>query len=69
MWPTHLPEKMEKYRNEYEHHWGIEMSDEGIEEAKDYFEKFFYFIWSQVFMKFIPTTIPGYIISDKKKNS
>ena len=32
---------MEQYRNEYEHHWVIEMSDEGIEEAKEYFEKFF----------------------------
>ena len=41
MWPNHLPKKMEKYRNEYEHHWVIEMSDEGIEEAKEYFEQFF----------------------------
>ena len=40
MWPNHLPKKMEKYRNKYEHHWVIEMSDEGIEEAKEYFEKF-----------------------------
>ena len=32
---------MEEYRDKYEHHWVIEMSDKGIEEAKAYFEKFF----------------------------
>ena len=41
IWPNHLPKRMEQYRNEYEHHWVIEMSDEGIEEAKEYFERFF----------------------------
>ena len=41
IWPNHLPKRMEEYRNNYEHHWVIEMSDEGIEEAKEYFEKFF----------------------------
>ena len=41
IWPNHLPKRMEQYRDEYEHHWVIEMSDEGIEEANDYFEKFF----------------------------
>ena len=40
-WPNHLPNRMEEYRDQYEHHWVIEMSDEGIEEAKAYFEKFF----------------------------
>ena len=40
-WPNHLPNRMEKYRDQYEHHWVIEMSDEGIDEAKTYFEKFF----------------------------
>ena len=40
-WPNHLPKRMEQYRDQYEHHWVIEMSDEGIEEAKAYFEKFF----------------------------
>ena len=40
-WPNHLPNRMEEYRDQYEHHWVIEMSDEGIEEAKVYFEKFF----------------------------
>ena len=40
-WPNHLPNRMEEYRDQYEHHWVIEMSDDGIEEAKAYFEKFF----------------------------
>ena len=40
-WPNHLPKRMEQYREQYEHHWIIEMSDEGIDEAKTYFEKFF----------------------------
>ena len=40
-WPNHLPRRMEQYRDRFEHHWIIEMSDEGINEAKKYFEKFF----------------------------
>jgi len=40
-WPNHLPRRMEQYRDRFEHHWIIEMSDEGIDEAKKYFEKFF----------------------------
>ncbi len=40
-WPNHLPKKMEKFRDLYEHHWVIEMSDEGIEEAENYFKNFF----------------------------
>jgi len=39
--PNHLPKRMEKFRNLYEHHWIIEMSDEGINEARDYFSKVF----------------------------
>ena len=30
LWPNHLPARMEKYHDDYEHHWIIEMSDEGI---------------------------------------
>ena len=41
LWPNHLPKRMEQYRDKYEHHWIIEMSDEGIEEAQLYFKKFF----------------------------
>lgn len=40
-WPNHLPKRMEIFRNEYEHHWIIEMSDDGIEEANIFFKKFF----------------------------
>jgi len=40
-WPNHLPKRMEQYRNQYEHHWVIEMSNKGIDEAKTYFENFF----------------------------
>ena len=40
-WPNHLPLRLEQYRDQYEHHWIIEMSDDGIDEAKSYFEKFF----------------------------
>ena len=38
---NHLPPRMEDYRDKYEHHWIIETSDEGIEEAKEYFDNFF----------------------------
>jgi D-lactate dehydrogenase len=40
-WPNHLPKRMEQFRDKYEHHWVIEMSDEGIDEAKIYFDNFF----------------------------
>ena len=39
--PNHLPKRMEKFRDLYEHHWIIEMSDKGINEAKKYFSKVF----------------------------
>ena len=41
LWPNHLPKRMEQFRNKYEHHWVIEMSDDGIEEAREYFNEFF----------------------------
>ena len=40
-WPNHLPARMEQYRDKYEHHWVIEMSDDGIDEARNYFHQFF----------------------------
>jgi len=40
-WPNHLPKRMEEYRDKYEHHWVIEMSDDGVDEANTYFESFF----------------------------
>ena len=40
-WPNHLPKRMENFRDLFEHHWVIEMSDEGIVEAKKYFSEIF----------------------------
>ena len=40
-WPNHLPKKMEAFRDQFEHHWLIEMTDEGINEAEIYFKDFF----------------------------
>ena len=41
LWPNHLPKRMEEYEGLYEHHWVIEMSDDGVEEARNYFNAFF----------------------------
>ena len=35
---NHLPRRMEEYRDKFEHHWIIEMSDEGIDEAGIFFK-------------------------------
>ena len=43
LYPNHLPKRMEDFRNKYEHHWVIEMSDDGTQEAKEYFSDFFKF--------------------------
>ena len=40
-WPNHLPKRMENFRKKYEHYWIIEMSDEGIDEARIYFQQLF----------------------------
>ena len=40
-WPNHLPKRMENFRDLYEHHWVIEMSDKGIVEAEKYFSEIF----------------------------
>ena len=40
-WPNHLPKKMETFRDQFEHHWIIEMTDDGINEAEIYFKDFF----------------------------
>lgn len=39
--PQHLPKRMLEYRNQYEHHLIIKMSDEGIYEAQSFLESFF----------------------------
>lgn len=41
LFPDHIPKKMRVYRDEYEHHLMLQMSDEGIEEAKEYLSQFF----------------------------
>ena len=41
LYPNHLPKKMENFRDLYEHHWIVEMSDAGIEETRTYFNDFF----------------------------
>ncbi|MEM6643210.1 MAG: D-lactate dehydrogenase [Bacteroidota bacterium] len=41
LWPNHLPKRMEKFRDLYEHHWVIETSDAAIDETRAYFQDFF----------------------------
>tara|TARA_Y100001933_G_scaffold56750_1_gene56496 strand:+ start:68 stop:1759 length:1692 start_codon:yes stop_codon:yes gene_type:complete len=41
LFPNHLPKRMEQFRNRFEYHWIVEMSDEGIDEAREYYDKFF----------------------------
>lgn len=41
LWPNHLPKRMDEYRDLYEHHWIVEMGNEGVEEARTYLRKFF----------------------------
>jgi D-lactate dehydrogenase len=41
LWPNHLPKRMDAYRDKYQHHWIIEMSNDGVDEAKNYFDNFF----------------------------
>jgi D-lactate dehydrogenase (quinone) len=39
--PSHLPSRMEAYHQQYQHHWILEMSGEGIDEARAYLQQFF----------------------------
>tara|TARA_R110002153_G_scaffold18021_3_gene62997 strand:- start:41697 stop:43412 length:1716 start_codon:yes stop_codon:yes gene_type:complete len=41
LWPNHLPKRMEEYHQQYQHHWILEMSGQGIEEARTYLKTFF----------------------------
>ncbi|WP_162048074.1 D-lactate dehydrogenase [Vibrio taketomensis] len=43
LFPQHLPARMLEFRDKYEHHLILKMSDGGIEEAKQYLEN----VWSQ----------------------
>ena len=39
LFPEHLPKRLIDYRNQYEHYLILDMSDQGIEEARKYLEK------------------------------
>ena len=39
LFPEHLPKRLIDYRNQYEHYLILDMSDEGIDEARKYLEK------------------------------
>lgn len=41
LWPNHLPKWMDEYYRQYQHHWILEMSGEGIDEARTYLQTFF----------------------------
>ncbi len=41
IWPSALPKKMIDFRDKYEHHLILKMTDDGIDEAKEYLSKFF----------------------------
>lgn len=43
LFPDHLPLRLRQYRNQYEHHLMLKMSDDGIDEAKEYLKYFFEF--------------------------
>ncbi len=39
--PSHLPKRMDDYHEQYQHHWILEMSGDGIAEARAYLAEFF----------------------------
>lgn len=39
--PSHLPKIMRDYRDQYEHHLILKMSDDGIEKAKEFLDEYF----------------------------
>ena len=41
IWPSVLPDRMTRYRQDYEHHLILKMSDEGIDEAGAFLKDFF----------------------------
>ncbi len=41
IFPNHLPKRMEEFRDKYQHHWILEMSNDGVDEAKSYLDEFF----------------------------
>lgn len=53
IFPDHLPKKMREFRDKYEHHLMLHMSDDGVDEAHKFLERFFegseggYFVCSE----------------------
>lgn len=41
LFPQHLPKRLREFRNNYEHHLILKMSDAGINEAKEYLQQYF----------------------------
>lgn len=41
LFPNHLPKRMDEFRDKYQHHWILEMSNEGVDEARQYLNEFF----------------------------
>lgn len=41
IFPLHLPQRMMKFHENYEHHLILKMSDEGVQEAEQYLQKLF----------------------------
>ncbi|NDW22669.1 D-lactate dehydrogenase [Alteromonas hispanica] len=41
VFPNHLPKRMDEFRDKYQHHWILEMSNEGVDEAREYLNEFF----------------------------
>lgn len=41
LFPNHLPKRMEGFHKQYQHHWILEMSGDGIVEARTYLSEFF----------------------------
>src|SRR5690606_18565887 len=39
LFPNHLPQRMEQYRDRYEHHLMLKMSADGVDEARRYLEQ------------------------------
>jgi D-lactate dehydrogenase (quinone) len=41
LFPSHLPRRMRDFRDRYEHHLLLKVSDEGIEEARSFLDRYF----------------------------
>lgn len=41
LFPNHLPQRMEEFRERFEHHWVVETANAGVDEAQAYLDDFF----------------------------